>query len=313
MSGLVSIADLDERGLEAVLDLSVAPLGTTPLSGMGVAMLFEHPSSRTRNACEMAVVGLGGHPVAISASELGIDSRESAEDVARTLACYHAVIAARVARHSTLVRMHDALVSAGSGTFVVNLLSDREHPTEALGDLLTIKEHFGALSGRVITYVGDANNVARSLVGAAALCGAEIRLASPSGYELTAADIAWAESLGGSPQLYGSPLEAARGAEVLYTDVWTSMGQDAEREARLEAFRGYGIDEHLLEAAAPGAVVMHCLPAHRGEEISASVIDGPQSVVWKQAANRMHAISGLLRYLLGEERDAPGSSGGARW
>ncbi|MGH9291792.1 MAG: ornithine carbamoyltransferase [Acidimicrobiales bacterium] len=306
MRSLLSIGELSPEDLGQILALSRAPAVGAPLEGKGVAMVFEHPSARTRSACEMAVVGLGGHPVAIAGGEVGIDSRETAEDVALTLSCYHCLIAARTARHSALERMRAALEAAGSDVGVLNLLSDREHPTQALADLLTIAGHFGSLEGRVVTYVGDANNVCRSLVGLAALSGMHARVAAPAAYSLSADDVSWAARLGAAPECLEDPLEAATGADVLYTDVWVSMGQGADEAAREAALADYRLDERLVEAAAPGAVVMHCLPAHRGEEISAAVLDGPRSIVWDQARNRMHALSGVIRYLSGERTPGPG-------
>jgi ornithine carbamoyltransferase len=301
----LTVFDLSPGELGSVLDLAEAPV--TPatsaapglLSGAGVALLFEHPSARTRNACELAVVQLGGHPVAIRGEDVGIDTRESAEDIARTLACYHAVIAARVERHSTLERMASALDSAGVSVPVVNLLSDREHPTQALADLLTIRQHFGDLTGRRIAYVGDGNNVCRSLVGAAVAMGLEVKVASPPGYGLEDTSFTVALPPGASVELCDSPERAVAGAEVIYTDVWVSMGQDEEMWVRRRAFAGYTVDEALLAKAAPHAIVLHCLPAHRGEEISAGLLSGERSRVWQQAANRMHATRGLLAFLAG--------------
>ena len=264
-----------------------------------MALVFEKPSARTRNSSEMAVVSLGGHPVYIQGAEVGIDVRETAEDVARTLACYHRVLCARVMDHGSLERMAAALDAAGVDVPVVNLLSDRAHPCQALADLLTVRQHFGAdgARDRVITYVGDANNVWRSLALAASMAGIATRVASPDGFGPSAEDIALVRSFGGDLMVTNDPIEAATGADVLYTDVWTSMGQEDEAAVRAAAFAGFCIDEALVAGSAPGALVMHCLPAHRGEEISAGAVDGPQSVVWQQAANRMHAMRGLLAWV----------------
>jgi ornithine carbamoyltransferase len=295
---LLSIGDLSREELAEVLDRSEGAAPPPVLSGKGVALVFEHPSARTRNACELAVVQLGGHPVAIAGHEIGIDKRERAEDVARTLACYHQVIGARVGRHTLLERMAAALDSACAGVPLVNLLSDREHPTQALADVLTLRQRLGSLAGRSIAYVGDANNVCRSLAGATALCGMQLRVASPAGYGLADADAAWVKRLGGDAVSCASPQEAVQGADAIYTDVWVSMGQDEEAWARRRAFAGFTVDERLVAMAAPHALVLHCLPAHRGEEISAAALDGPQSAVWQQAANRMHVMRGLLAFLL---------------
>lgn len=301
---LLCLEDLGEKGLRRVLDLSRGEPAKAVLSGRGAALFFEQPSARTRNAFEMAVFQLGGHPVSIRAEEIGIDTRETAEDVARTLASFHAVVCGRVAAHSTLTRMAAALEQADVGVPVVNLLSDREHPSQAVADLLTIEANLGRLAGATLAYVGDANNVCRSLISAGALTGLSVRVASPAGYALGPEEIAWAEALGADLELFEEPAAAVAGADVVYTDVWASMGHYEEAAARREAFAGFSIDDTLLDKASPGAFVMHCLPAHREEEISSSVLEGPRSVVWQQAANRMHAARGILSYLLegsGEE------------
>ena len=297
---LLGVHDLSAHDFARVLDLAESPPAETLLLRKGVALVFEHPSARTRNACEMAVVQLGGHPVTIRGEEIGFDKREAVEDIARTLACYHSLVAARVARHGTLERMAAAIDDAGLPVPVVNLLSDHEHPTQAIADLLTIRRRVGSLEGRTLAYIGDANNVCRSLLAAAALTGMSFRLAAPEGYGLGESDLAAAAQIGADLRVCASPEEAADKADVLYTDVWVSMGQEEEHWARRYAFARYTIDERLLALAAPGAAVLHCLPAHRGEEISAGVIDGPQSAVWAQAANRMHAARGLFRFLLEE-------------
>jgi ornithine carbamoyltransferase len=292
---LLTMADLSPAELTDVLDRSDGRPATRVLTGLGVALLFEQPSARTRNACEMAVVQLGGHPVTIRGEEVGIDARETAEDVARTLSCYHAVIAARVERHTTLQRMAAALDAADETVPVVNLLSDVEHPLQAIADVLTIRQRFGDLDGRVVAFIGDANNVCRSLVGAASALGATVRVASPPGYGIhDTTDVA----SGWKVEACASPAEAVDGADVIYTDVWVSMGQNEEKAARRQAFVGYTVDESLVAKAAPHAVVMHCLPAHRGEEITDGVLGGPQSLVWQQATNRMHATRGLLEFLV---------------
>jgi ornithine carbamoyltransferase len=296
---VLKIADLSADEIIEVLDRAESPQHPV-LAGRGAALLFEHPSARTRNASEMAVFELGGHPVTIRGEEVGLDVRESTEDVARTLACYHALIGARVAKHTTLERMVAALDAAGSETLVINLLSNVEHPTQALADLLTIRQRTGGLEGRSVCFVGDANNVCRSLVMALALVGAEARVASPAGYELSEADLAAARALGGAVATFSSATDAAKGADVLYTDVWISMGEESQAQAKRAAFAGFAIDEALVSAAAPDALVLHCLPAHRGEEVSAAVIDGPQSGIWLQAENRLHALRGLLSLLFSD-------------
>jgi ornithine carbamoyltransferase len=302
---VLDVDDLGRDGLAAVLRLAAADPATLPrtLAGKGVALVFEKPSARTRNSSEMATVALGGHPVYIQGAEVGIDTRETAEDVARTLACFHRVVCARVMDHQTLVRMRDALDDAGVAVPVVNLLSDRAHPCQALADLLTLSQVFGdSLADRPVAFIGDANNVWRSLALAASIVGIPTRIAAPAGYGPTADDVALVRSFGGDLVVTDDPAEAADGAAALYTDVWTSMGEEDERAVRLAAFAGFTVDAALVARAAPDAVVLHCLPAHRGEEISADVVDGPRSVVWRQAANRMHAMRGLLAWVTADTR-----------
>lgn len=286
MTRLLTIADLGREGLEDILALSELPDLGLPLAGKGVALVFQKPSARTRSSMEIATIQLGGHPVYIQKEEVGLGTRESAEDVARTLACYHSVIAARVMDHKDLEAMAGATPKP-----LLNMLSDRDHPLQALADLLTVRQLLGRLDGARIAYVGDGdNNVCRSLAEACSLSGAELRIASPEGW-----------SLGGAPanvtQLV-DPAEAVEGADIVYTDVWVSMGQDEESEVRAKAFEPYRVDEALMERC-PGARFLHCLPARRGEEVSAGVIDGPQSAVWLQAENRMHTARGALAWLMG--------------
>lgn len=301
---VLSIRDLSADALVDVLRLAKEPISARPLSGLGAALVFEHPSARTRNAAEVAVFQLGGHPVTIRGEEVGFDRRETVEDVARTLACFYALIGARVADHHTLERMCTALDSSGSSVPVINLLSDKEHPTQALADVLTIDQHFGKVAGLTVAFIGDANNVARSLGDALALSGAAFRIASPEGYAFDDDDVARIESLGGSLEIFDTAAEAAKGADVLYTDVWVSMGEEAEAEEKRRRFAGFCIDEQLLGHAAQNAIVLHCLPAHRGEEISAGVLEGPMSKVWQQAENRMHSIRGLLLHLFSQNEAA---------
>jgi ornithine carbamoyltransferase len=291
---LLEVDDLDPVRLRRILDDAVAwkaEPATIPraLAGLGGAALFQKPSARTRVSIEMAIATLGGHPIYVRDEEVNLDVRESVEDVARTLASMCSVIAARVHDHHTLERMV-AVVDVP----VVNLLSDTAHPCQALADLLTVREHFGDLEGRRIAFVGDGNNVAASLAYAAALSGVEVAVASPEGYELDAHVVDRARNLGGAVELVSDPNDAVHGADVVYTDVWTSMGQEDERDQRQRAFAGWTIDAALMNAASAGAIFMHCLPAHRGEEVAADVVDGPQSVVWEQAGNRMHAARSLL-------------------
>jgi ornithine carbamoyltransferase len=294
----LEVDDLDPSQLRALLDRAArwkSDPDAVPrvLAGRGVALLFEKPSARTRSSTEMAVVGLGGHPIYIRGEEVGIDTRESAEDVARTLAGYCAVLTARVFDHGLLERF-----AAAVDIPIVNLLSDRAHPCQALADLLTLQEQLGGLEGRRMVFVGDGNNVAASLAFAAALSGLELTIASPPGYEVDDDVVERARNLGGTIELLADPYEAVADADAVYTDVWTSMGQEAEAEQRRAAFAGYRVDADLMGAAGPQAIVLHCLPAHRGEEITSDVLDGKQSVVWQQAENRMHAVRALFGLLL---------------
>lgn len=296
----LEIDDLSPTELDEVMNRAEAPPGDVPaiLRSRSVALVFEKASARTRNSSEAAVAQLGGHPVSIRAEEIGIDTRESAEDVARTLGCYHAALGARVYEHSTLERMAIAVDTEGMAVPVVNLLSDLGHPCQAIADLLTLRQSFGATAGLKVAYVGDANNVCRSLILAAALAGIEMRVAAPPGYELSEADLDRVAGLGGTLAVFDRPEQAVAEADAVYTDVWVSMGQEFEEATRLARFEGFCVDEALMAQAAPRAIVMHCLPAHRGVEISAGVVDGPRSRIWPQAANRMHAMRGLLWWLV---------------
>ncbi len=295
---LLEIDDLSAGELALVLDLAATHPVPALLDGRGVALVFEKPSARTRNATEMAVVQLGGHPLSIAGGEIGIGTRESPEDLARTLACYHAIIGARVFRHGTLQSMAAALDAAGVVVPVVNLLSDTAHPCQALADLLTLREAFGRLEGLTVTFVGDsANNVATSLALACAMSGVRLRTASPAGYGPEPSTFDRVAALGGVVEHGQDPYAAVVGAHAIYTDVWTSMGDEGQAADRRAAFAGFTVDDRLVAAARPDAIVLHCLPAKRGEEITASVIEGERSAVFRQAANRMHAMRGLLWWL----------------
>ena len=283
---LLEVDDLSSDELATVLDLAEQADPPQVMAGRGAALLFEKPSNRTRLSMEMAVVQLGGHPVSLRREEVGIDTREPAEDLARVFSQFCALIGARVFEHDKLERM-----AAASSVPVVNLLSDDAHPVQALGDLLTLRQRLGALEGRTLAYVGDGNNVCRSLMIAADRAGMRMRVATPAGYEPPA---------DGVTELTRDPADAVAAADAVYTDVWASMGQEEEAEARRRDFTGFTVDDDLMSRAAPDALFLHCLPAHRGEEVAASVIDGPQSAVWQQAANRMHAQRGLILWLLSQ-------------
>jgi ornithine carbamoyltransferase len=275
---LLSIRDLTAADLEWILAASEQP-HPRPLEGKGVALYFEKPSARTRNSMELATAQLGGHPVYIQKDELGVGSRESVADVTHTLACYHAIIAGRVFDHGLLEQM--AAVNAAP---VLNMLSGTDHPLQALADLLTIKQILGKLEGAKVAFIGEGNNVSRSLAEACALAGAEFVIASPEGYGLEGA------------RQFTDPHEAVEGADIVYTDVWVSMGGEDSAERR-SAFEPYQVDEALM-ALAPNAHFLHCLPARRGEEVTAPVIDGPRSAVWRQAENRMHTARGAMLWML---------------
>lgn len=292
LTAMLDIIDLSADGLGEVLDLAQSPIAALgrPLEGEGVALVFEKPSNRTRHSMEMAVVQLGGHPVYTRGEEVGLDSREPVEDVIRVLAGYHRIVAARVFDHGHLVRMRDAGV-----TSVINLLSDRSHPMQALADALTMRREFGELSGRAVAWVGDYNNVARSLAEASLLLGMEVRLACPSGYQATEAELERLAGLGEvSISQTDDPGTAVTGAHAVHTDTWVSMGQEDDAAVRRAAFADYTVDASLMEFAAEDAIFMHCMPAYRGLEVTAEVFDGPRSRVITQAHDRMHAARGLL-------------------
>jgi ornithine carbamoyltransferase len=291
---LLEIDDLHPDELRAVLELAQSPHPPRALEGQGAALVFEKPSARTRNSMEMAVVQLGGHPVTIRPDEIGLDTRESVEDITRTLQCFHGVIAARVFQHAFLQRM-----VAVADVPVVNLLCDEGHPMQALADVLTITQLLGDVAGRTVAYVGDANNVCRSLALAVGMLGGRVTIASPVGYGMKPSDLDRLSRAGVRPQLCVRPQDAVAGADVVYTDTWTSMGQEAETAARRTAFAGFTVDDALIDLAAPDVAFLHCLPAHRGDEVTGEVLDGPRSHVWRQAENRMHAARGLLAWILG--------------
>ncbi len=294
MRHLLEIDDLSTDELLTVLDLSERPGLTKVLEGQGVMLLFEKPSARTRTSMEMAVVQLGGHPVTLRNEEVGIDTRESAEDLGRLLSGYGSVIGARVFEHHKLERL-----AAAATVPVINLLSDEAHPVQALADLLTIRQEFGSFDDVVVAYVGDANNVARSLGVACGLVGMELRVSSPPGYDFDEASIDRVRTAGCDLVIEPDPSSAVRGADVVYTDAWYSMGQEDERIVRTEEFARWQVDAELMSAASERAIFLHCLPAHRGDEATNEVLDGPRSRIWPQAKNRMHTKRGLLAFLLG--------------
>jgi ornithine carbamoyltransferase len=298
---LLSVGDLGPEDVRRLL-LRAAEMKrrkkSAVLAGRSLALLFEKPSLRTRVSFDVAMRQLGGNAIYLSQSEVGLGTREPVADVARTLSRYVDIIAARTFSHATL----EAL-AAHATVPVINALSDSEHPCQALADILTVKEKKGRLEGVTLAYVGDGNNVACSLLLAAALVGARFRVASPRGYEVPDPVVARGRSLAGDGSaiaLVETPREAVEGADVVYTDVWTSMGQEGEAAVRRRDFAGFQITEDLLSLAAPDAILMHPLPAHHGEEVAPGLIDSPHSVVFDQAENRLHVQKAILAALLGK-------------
>lgn len=299
---VLDVTDLTAEELRQVLDLAALDPDELdrPLAGAGAALIFEKPSARTRHSTEMAVVQLGGHPIYTRGEEVGFDVRETVEDVTRILQGYHRVITARVFDHTVLERM-----VAVATVPIVNLLSDRSHPLQAVADALTMEEVLaGPLCGHRVAWVGDYNNVARSLGEITMVLGGHMRYACPVGY---AADDAELERLGllgpGSVEQTHRPAEAVAGAEFVHADTWVSMGQETDEAERRQAFEGFQIDRPLMDAAAPGAVFMHCMPAHRGVEVSAEVFDGPRSVAVRQGHQRLPAARAVIAFLTGVRPD----------
>ena len=270
-----------------------------PLQGRTLGMLFQKPSLRTRVTFEAGMAQLGGHAIYLT-SDAVLGARESVRDVARNLERVVDAIMVRTGPHEVALEL-----AAQAGVPVINGLTIREHPCQALADLFTVRERFGRLDGLVLAFVGDGNNVYHSLALLGAAFGMVVRLAHPPGYGPNDRIVARARELaaetGGELSFGHDPREAVRGASVVYTDAWTSMGQEAETEERRDAFSGFQVDDVLLDAAGPEVVAMHCLPAHRGEEITSAVMDGPRSLIWEQSENRLHVQKGLLVELL---RDA---------
>jgi len=298
---LLSIADFSAGDIRLLINnaLEMKTEGwNSLLSGKTLALLFEKPSLRTRVSFELAMVQLGGHTLYLSPAEVGLGKRESVADVARVLSRYVDALAARTFSHQTL-----ELLAADSAVPVINALSDREHPCQALADLLTIYEKKERLEGLTIAYLGDGNNVAHSLLLAAAITGVNMRIASPAGYQVEESirqlAKASADESGAELFLTEDPRLAVTGADVIYTDVWASMGQETEAESRRRIFAGYQLNQQLLPLARDNAIIMHPLPAHRGEEIVDEVLDSPASVVFDQAENRMHLQKALLAGMLG--------------
>jgi ornithine carbamoyltransferase len=289
-----------DRCLELAAELKAARAAGrrgdyAPLANRHVALLFDKPSLRTRVTFEVAVRELGGSPILLPA-DVALGSREPVADVARNLERWVDVVVIRTFAQQIV----EEFAGAAPTLRLINALTDEEHPCQALADVLTLRERFGDLTGRTIAYVGDGNNVATSLAEACVMQGMHVRIASPEGYELPAAiqrRVASEGRDGATLTLLSDPVAAVRGASAVYTDVWTSMGQENETAIRKRAFTGFQVNESLMAHAGPDAIFMHCLPAHRGEEVSAGVMDGPSSVVFDQAENRLHAQKALLAML----------------
>lgn len=289
--------EIDDLSPEELVDvLNRSEIGNPPpyLTRQSVALLFEKPSTRTRHSIEAAVTQLGGNSVYTRPEEVGIDVRETAEDISRTLSAYHSAIAARVFEHTILERM-----ASVSKVPVINLLSNESHPVQTLADLLTIRQEFGSLKGKKIAFVGDACNVAFSLAIGATMVGANFVVAHPEKYGFDVNDNLKFASRNIQIESTTKCEMAVSNADVIYTDSWYAMGQEDEAEQRRVDFIDYQVNDDLMKLAPEHAIFMHCLPAHRGEEATNSVLDGPQSRIWQQAENRLHSMRGLLSVLLG--------------
>jgi ornithine carbamoyltransferase len=305
MKDFIAIADFSSMELQEMLDLAVRlkeewkASGNPPLlKGKVLAMIFQKPSLRTRVSFDMAMRHLGGDALYLSPNEIGLGKRESIADIARVLAGYVQAIMARVFDHQHVVDL-----AQWSEVPVINGLSDYNHPCQAMADALTIQESFGNLKGLNISYVGDGNNVAVSLMHICSKLGAHFTIASPEGYELPGRPVEIARQIasetGSQIKLMRDPQEAVQGAHVIYTDTWTSMGQEEETRQREKVFPPYQVNAGLVAKADPKVIVMHCLPAHRGQEITDEVADGPHSALFPQAHNRLHAQKAILFRLLG--------------
>ena len=299
MRHFLDIRDFSTETLQVMLDDAAATKAALragaetakPLAGKSVAMIFEKPSTRTRVSFEVGITQLGGTPLMLSAQDLQIGRGESIEDTARVLSRYVDAITIRCFAHETLLTL-----AAHASVPVVNALTERSHPCQIMADLQTMIERHGALDGQIVTWFGDGNNVAASWIEAAARFGFQLRLACPEGYAPSAELLAWARAEGADLVLYDSAIEAATGSQTLVTDVWISMGD--EEGSRREDFRPFQVNRELLEMAAGDAIVLHCLPAWRGMEITAEVIDGPQSAVFDEAENRLHAQKAILSWCM---------------
>ena len=295
---LLALRSLSPDDVRRLIDRAKAKAPSRALAGKAVGIFLEKASTRTRVSFEVAIAQLGGHPVFLPAQEIQLGRGETVADTARVLSRYLDALVIRTFGQDRLEEWaHHATIP------IINGLTDSHHPCQILADLLTIDEKKGRLTGLVVAYVGDGNNVAHSLLEGCAMMGMTCRIAAPAGYQPDAEVVKWAEvqaaKTGGGIQVGDDPRAAVRGADVLYTDVWTSMGQEAEASKRVGVFRQYQINADLLRLAKPDAIVLHCLPAHRGEEITDDVMEGPQSVIFDQAENRLHVQKAILEMLVG--------------
>lgn len=300
----ITIDQLNDAELSSIYDLATSPLDDETLKGQGVALVFERPSLRTRASSSSAVHELGGYATFFGGDEIGLDSRESAEDVGRTITEMYAIAALRVRRHEVFKRMREATSDRLS---LVNLMSDAAHPTQAVADVLTIADEFTkgdvqGLSGLEVAYVGDATNVTRSLAVALLRLGVNVTVSAPEGYQLAPGgdEDPFALSGPGTLRCSDDAHDAVRGADVVYTDAWVSMGFEEETARRRVDLAGFQVNESLMRAAKNSAIVMHCLPAHRGDEITNEVLDSERSRVWRQVYHRRSAMVGVLRWIKGE-------------
>ena len=300
---LISISDLKKEDILRLLDRadyfkasrSLSDKSQKkPLLGKSLAMIFEKPSTRTRVSLEVATTELGGHALYLSSDEIQLGRGETVADTARVLSRFVHAITARVYYHETVERLAEH-----SDVPVINALSDHEHPLQILADLMTIRQRFGRLEGVKVAWIGDGNNVCNSLILASAIIGMSITVASPEGYEPDAGILVKAREIGGSPLVIQDPAEAANGADVIVTDTWVSMGDESEEAERLRVFGRYQVNSKIMGLAKKGAIAMHCLPAHRGQEITDEVMDGPQSAIMDEAENRLHTSKAVLEWLMG--------------
>ena len=302
----LTLDSLGRDGVREILDLShrfkrEPGRHRGALGGGRVGMIFDKPSTRTRVSLEDAAWALGMLPIVLRPDELQLGHGETVADTARVLSRYLSALTIRTFAHARVEEL-----AAHSSIPIINALTDEHHPCQALADVMTLEEALGSLAGRQVAFVGDGNNVAHSLIQAAGYLGFGLAIATPEGYRpdpvIVAAARVQAEATGGAVELFTEPAAAVRGVDAVYTDVWASMGKEAEREERRKVFAGYTVDEAMMAAAGPGAIFLHCLPAHRGDEVTDAVIDGPQSRVWDQAENRIYTEQALLYALISGDR-----------